>query len=181
MADITLNIARPSDTDAISALFERSYAKLLVNDYDPETLRRGMAFLTKANLDLLASGTYYLAKTDRGDVIGAGGWTAARPGSNKGDVQDGLAHVRHFAVDPDHARKGVASMLFDRCVTDAQQANGVTRFECYSTLSARRFYESLGFRVIGDFAAPFAPDFKFPSLHMVCDLSTLSSAPNREA
>ena len=24
--------------------------------------------------------------------------------------------------------------------------------------------------VIGDFAAPFAPDFSFPSLHMVCDL-----------
>ena len=58
-------------------------------------------------------------------------------------------------------------MLFDRCMRDARSTEGVKRFECYSTLTARRFYEACGFRMIGDFAAPFAPDFSFPSLHMM--------------
>ncbi|MBS8273425.1 GNAT family N-acetyltransferase [Thalassospira tepidiphila] len=170
MSGITVHIATPDDAPAVSALLARSYSALLVDDYAPEILERGMTFLAKANPDLLASGTYYLARTETGDVVGAGGWTAVRPGSKDGDVQSGLAHVRHFAVDPVYARKGIASMLFDRCVRDAKESENVTRFECYSTLSARRFYESRGFRVIGDFAAPFAPDFTFPSLHMVCDL-----------
>jgi len=170
MAAITLHIATLDDAPAIRALFARSYATFLVHDYAPEMLERAMPFLTFAKPELLSSGTYYIARTEAGDVVGAGGWTAVRPGSREGDVQPGLAHVRHFAVDPDHARKGIASMLFDRCVSDAKASENVTRFECYSTLTARRFYESRGFRVIGDFEAPFAPDFRFPSLHMVCDL-----------
>ena len=170
MAAITLHIATLDDAPAIRALFARSYATFLADDYAPEVLERAMPFLTFAKPELLSSGTYYIARIKAGDVVGAGGWTAVRPGSREGDVQAGLAHVRHFAVDPDHARKGIASMLFDRCVRDAKASENVTRFECYSTLTARRFYESLGFRVIGDFEAPFAPDFRFPSLHMVCDL-----------
>ena len=167
MAEITIHVATLDDAAAVSALFARSYSTFLANDYAPEILARAMPFLTFAKPDLLNSGTYYIAKSEAGDIVGAGGWTAVRPGSTDGDVQSGLAHVRHFAVDPAHARKGIASMLFDRCVKDAQAVENVTRFECYSTLTARRFYESCGFRVIGDFAAPFAPDFSFPSLHMV--------------
>jgi ribosomal protein S18 acetylase RimI-like enzyme len=170
MAAITLHIATLDDAPAIRALFARSYATLLADDYVPEMLERAMPFLTFAKPELLSSGTYYIARTEAGEVVGAGGWTSVRPGSREGDVQPGLAHVRHFAVDPDHVRKGIASMLFDRCVLDAKASENVTRFECYSTLTARRFYESRGFRVIGDFEAPFAPDFRFPSLHMVCDL-----------
>jgi GNAT superfamily N-acetyltransferase len=166
MGNITLHIAKPGDADAVTALFERSYAALLTKDYEPETLRRGMAFLARANPDLLASGTYYLAKTDDGDLAGAGGWTAMRPGGDKADIKPGVAHVRHFAVDPDYTRQGIGKMLFDRCVQDARQRRQVTQFDCYATLSARRFYEALGFEVIGPFDAPFARDFAFPSLHM---------------
>ncbi|MEQ8390891.1 MAG: GNAT family N-acetyltransferase [Thalassospira sp.] len=169
MDDITLHIATLDDADAVRALFERSYSRLLVDDYAPEILKRAMPFLSHANPDLLASGTYYLAKNITGDVIGAGGWTTMRPGSVDKDVQTGLAHVRHFAVDPDHARKGIGAMLFNRCLVDARKRENVRRFECYSTLSARRFYETCGFRVIGNFDAPFAPDFTFPSLHMLRD------------
>ncbi|MDG4717655.1 MULTISPECIES: GNAT family N-acetyltransferase [Thalassospira] len=166
MGKITVHIAKPGDADAVTALFERSYAALLARDYQPDILRRGMAFLARANPDLLASGTYYLARTDDGDLAGAGGWTVMRPGGDKTDIQTGIVHVRHFAVDPDYTRKGIGKMLFDRCVQDATCKQHVAQFECYSTLSARRFYESLGFEVIGPFEAPFAPDFTFPSLHM---------------
>lgn len=166
MAQITLDIAKPGDADAVTALFERSYAALLVQDYEPEILRRGMAFLARANPDLLASGTYYLAKSDDGDLVGAGGWTAMRPGGDKTDIQTGIVHVRHFAVDPDYTRQGIGKMLFDRCMRDAKDRQHVTQFECYATLSARRFYQSLGFDVIGPFDVPFAPDFSFPGLHM---------------
>jgi GNAT superfamily N-acetyltransferase len=172
----TIQIASPMDAGAISALFARSYGALLVNDYAPDMLDRAMPFLTKPNPDLLASGTYYKAIADDGVVVGAGGWTAVRPGSDQDDIKAGLAHVRHFAVDPDHARKGIAKALFDRCVADAKRDRDVSQFECYSTLSARRFYEAVGFRVIGDFSAPFAPDFGFPSLHMVCELDLGKSA-----
>ncbi|MBX2830224.1 MAG: GNAT family N-acetyltransferase [Rhodospirillales bacterium] len=172
MSNHKLEVANPSDAKAVSALFARSYAKLLQDDYPPEILASAMPYLSRANPELLGSGTYYLVKTDAGQVIGAGGWTSMRPsapgapGTKEIDVQTGLAHIRHFAVDPDHTRQGIGKMLFDRCVKDAVATKGVTHFECYATLTARSFYESLGFEVIGTFDAPFAPDFTFPSLHM---------------
>lgn len=169
MSDISIRIATLTDAADVSALFEKSYTLLLENDYAPETLDRCMAFLTHANPDLLGSGTYYLAKTRDGALAGAGGWTLTRPGT-KNEVTPGVAHVRHFAVDPGHTRKGIGRLLFDRCIADAIKTASVSQFESYSTLSARRFYEKLGFEVIGEFDAPFAQDITFPSLHMRCEL-----------
>ena len=170
MADRIVEFASISDAGAISALFTRSYSQLLKDDYAPDVLARAMPFLSFAKPELMSSGSYYLVKETGKRVIAAGGWTAVRPGASEKSVQPGLAHVRHFAVDPEFTRQGLGKVLFDRCVHDAKVAHVATRFECYSTLSARRFYEKLGFEVIGTFEAPFASDFTFPSLHMVCEL-----------
>ena len=79
MTVIKLHVAKRDDASAVSALFARSYSTFLVNDYAPEILERAMPFLTFAKPELLTSGTYYIARTDAGEVVGAGDWTVVRP------------------------------------------------------------------------------------------------------
>ncbi len=91
-----LRVAGPSDIEAVGALLVASYSSLLTARYASDTLRRALPHLTRANPTLLASGTYFLAEREPGDLAGCGGWTIARPGS--GEIIDGEAHLRHFAA-----------------------------------------------------------------------------------
>ena len=170
MTDRIIENASLSDAEAISALFSRSYSQLLKNDYAPDVLARAMPFLSFARPELISSGSYYVVKDASTRVIAAGGWTATRPGAPDEPVKPGWVHVRHFAVDPDFTGQGLGKMLFNHCVRDAKASYGATRFDAYATLSARKFYEKLGFTLIGPIEVSFGSDVTFPSLHMTCDV-----------
>ena len=87
----SIRIADISDSDAVSALLAASYSILFPAHYSSETLRSALPHMTKANPKLLASGTYYVAEAKPGNLVGCGGWTAARPGS--GEIVEGEAHI----------------------------------------------------------------------------------------
>src|SRR5262245_27357402 len=121
MIDVSIpliRVARPADSDAVSALLVASYSILLAARYDSNTLGRALPIMTKANPTLLASGTYYVAEGEPGNLVGCGGWTTARPGS--GEVIEGEAHIRHFATHPERTRRGVGTSLLTRCFSDAR-------------------------------------------------------------
>lgn len=65
--------------------------------------------MAKANPVLLASWTYYVAEQRSGELVGCGGWAIPSPGS--GEIVEGEAHLRHFAVRPEWARRGIGSAL----------------------------------------------------------------------
>src|SRR6266404_5267820 len=93
-----IRIAGPPDLDAVGALLVASYSSLLATRYESDMLRRVLPFITKAQPALLASGTYYVAESEPGNLVGCGGWTTSRPGT--GEIIEGEAHIRHFATHP---------------------------------------------------------------------------------
>lgn len=149
------------DLAEVDALLARTYPKLLKADYAPSVLVTALPIISRARPELLSCGTYYVAV--EGDaVLGAGGWTR--------DARDGqLGHIRHVVTDDRHLRRGIARALLDQCFEVAGQA-GVTRMECWSTITAERFYQSVGFDTVGPMDVTLEGGIVFPSLRMRRDL-----------
>jgi GNAT superfamily N-acetyltransferase len=162
-------IIRPTTLDdeaAITALFEQSYPTLLARYYEPALLARALPIITKAQANLLQSGTFYIAGTASADCVACGGWTVARPGaaSTGPEAESDLGHIRHFATHPDWTRRGFAKAIMARCLSDAAVA-GIQHLECLSTIAAVDFYRSAGFAVIEPIDVAL-PGLKFPAIVM---------------
>jgi predicted N-acetyltransferase YhbS len=164
---VLIRISQPTDFDAVGALLVASYTKLLSSGYRSEILRRALPHITRPKPELLACGTYYVAETDQGKVVGCGGWTMEEPGSGK--VVEGEAHIRHFAVHPESVRRGIGGSLIGRCFSDARSA-GIHKLYCLSTLNAVRFYQAFDFHTVGPTDIPLEPGFLFPYVLMRRDI-----------
>ncbi|WP_342359101.1 GNAT family N-acetyltransferase [Terrarubrum flagellatum] len=160
---ITIRVATPDDAEAVSVVLAASYPTLLAGAYEPEELKRALPAMIRPNPKLLASGTYHVAQTADGEIVGCGGWTHERPGT--GEIEPGLGHIRHFAIRADWAGRGVGRALYRRCEEEARAA-GVTEFESYSTLNGERFYAALGFRAIETINLPMGDSATFRSVRM---------------
>ena len=163
---VTLRIATPDDRDVLDDLIRRSYAALDDGSYDREQIAAAMPAISHANPKLLASGTYFVAECD-GEAAGCGGWSMVRPGT--AEVEEGVAHIRHFATHPAHQRKGIARLLLARCLADAASA-GMRRMKSQSTLPGEAFYAAAGFRRLQLRDAEMAPGIRLPVVDMERDI-----------
>jgi N-acetylglutamate synthase-like GNAT family acetyltransferase len=163
-----IRTARPTDTDAISTLLEESYSRLLAASYDSNILRLALPYMIKANPVLLASDTYYVAETERRIVVGCGGWTAEKPGSN--EITAGEAHIRHFAIHPEWTRRGIGRSLVARCIRDARSF-GIHKLHCFSTLNAEPFYRASGFDTVEKIDVPMGSTITFPAVLVKCEIA----------
>lgn len=159
----TIRVAALKDERSVSALLEASYPVLMQQDYDQGFLSAALPAMTRARPELLQSGTYYVAETERSLIVGCGGWTRERPG--KGDVEDELGHIRHFATHPNWTGQAVGRSIYDVCERQAR-SEGVTCFECYSSLNAEGFYAALGFESIQLMDFPLGPHITLPGILM---------------
>jgi N-acetylglutamate synthase-like GNAT family acetyltransferase len=148
MASEHLRIARPEDHAAVGDLLNRSYSILMTPTYPADLLALALPLLTRANATLLASGRYAVIESEDGVLTACGGWSRERPGS--GEVTPGLAHIRHFAIDPTRLRRGRGRRLYAWC-EDAARGEGMTAFECHSSRNAEPFYRALGFARVKPF------------------------------
>lgn len=164
---IRIRPATPADRAVVTQLFRQSYPRLLPDYYAPDTLRAALPHITTAQPALLDCGTYLVAQNDKGDLIGAGGWTDTSPA--RGVAAAGEGHVRHVATHPSYLRQGVGRQLVEAALSSAR-AFGVDRMNCMSTLAALRFYRSMGFRDVGEVELTLAPGVHFPAVQMVCEL-----------
>lgn len=163
MPDYAIRTATDSDKDAVGALLKASYPVLFHSWYDDDALAAALPQMTRANPRLLASQKFFAAETLDYLIVGCGGWSRERPGS--GAVEDGLGHIRHFATHPGWLRRGIGRALLERCIADAA-AQGVTRFECYSSLPAERFYRSQGFVPVETVEVALGNGVRLPSVTM---------------
>ncbi|WP_096785003.1 GNAT family N-acetyltransferase [Rhodobacter sp. CZR27] len=155
-SDIRLRPARPADLAAVDALFAHSYARLLRADYPPSVLVTAVPLLARAQPALLASGRYWLAEGQDG-ILGAGGWSLRAPGQGE---------IRHLVTHASRIREGIGTAILRRVIDQAREA-GVTRLDCLATRTAVPFYESVGFRRLGEVEVPLRPGIGFPAVRMV--------------
>lgn len=158
---LTVRKTTAADLSAVDALFAKSYPTLLAADYAPSVLVTALPLLSRAQPQLLASGRYYLAEQD-GVVLGAGGFSFHGP---MGGHTPGTAHIRHVVTDAASTRQGIGRTIMNRVLSDAER-QGALRIDCISTLTAVRFYASLGFRVADDVVINLRPGIRFPAVQM---------------
>jgi len=140
---IEVRISSPEDADAVSKVLLRSYGTLYRGWYRDDVLEKALPVMTRANPVLLSSGRYFVGLVD-GASIGCGGWSAQRP---TGGVVPRLAHLRHFATDPDHLNHGCGGAIAGRCFDEAI-ACGFSEMEVISSLTAEAFYARHGFQQV---------------------------------
>lgn len=162
----SIRITRASDSDAVSGLLLASYSRLLADRYSRDLLEIALPFMTRANAMLLPSGTYYVAESKAGTIVGCGGWSRGRPGS--GETVQGEGYVRHFATHPESLGQGIGRSLLGRCFMDAQPL--IRTLNCFSTLNAEPFYRACGFETIGPIDVPMGSTLKFPAIFMKREL-----------
>lgn len=161
---LTLRRARPDDLDQVDRLLRASYPQLLKADYPPSVMVLALPLISKARPELLASGRYFLAETEDGAIVGAGGWSPDSPLDGRSVDQTG--HVRHVATHPDHLRRGIAAAIMGEVIVDCLR-NAVRWLDCLSTRTAVPFYEQQGFRTLHEIDVNLRPGIIFPAVRMM--------------
>lgn len=168
---LTIRATTLADLAEVDALLSRSYTSLLRADYPPSVLVTALPLISRAQPDLLASGSYFVAveavkavkAVGPGAVVAAGGWTAAA--HHKPGHTGHTGHIRHVVTDKAHVRRGIGRQLMIHVLDHAKQA-GMTRVDCLSTRTAVPFYASLGFKEIGPVNIALRPGIDFPVVAM---------------
>ena len=150
-------VATLADMAAVDAVLARSYPKLLKADYPPSVLVTALPRISRAQPELLSSGTYFVAE-DEGQVLAAGGWTLDRREAQKG-------HIRHVVTDDRHLRRRLAARILERCF-ETSAARGVRELECWSTHTAEAFYGAMGFERIEPMDVQLGQGIMFPAVRM---------------
>ena len=156
-------VAIPEDAPEVETLLETSYPVLMADAYDEGVLAPVLSLITKANMALLTSKTFYVAETRDGSLIGCGGWTLETPPGTDGVAGD-HGHLRHFATHPDWTRRGVGRAIYRQWEAAARSAR-VAALEVCSSLNGEPFYAAQGFERIKSIAVAIGPD-SFPSVLM---------------
>jgi GNAT superfamily N-acetyltransferase len=150
---IILRKASLDDVPRIEALIARSARGLSAGDYRPAQVEGALRGAFGVDTQLLADQTYFIAEED-GRFVGCGGWSF-RSTLFGGDARDGrdssvldprtqAAKIRAFFVDPDSARRGIGTLLLERCEREAR-ARGFSRVELMATLPGVKLYAARGY------------------------------------
>lgn len=158
-----IRTATLDDAEGVSTLLAASYPVFMREAYDSAELEPALEMMTRAQPTLLENGTFYVAETEDGEIVGCGGWTREYP--QDGTVQHGIGHLRHFATHPDRAKNGVGRAIFEHCKSEASEA-GIEHFECLASLNAVGFYEALGFIRIRTIEVAMGAEVRLPSVYM---------------
>jgi GNAT superfamily N-acetyltransferase len=149
----TLRKATPADIPALNELIARSARGLSIGEYRPQQIEGALRGAFGVDSQLLADETYFVVE-DLGVIVGCGGWSfrstlfggdaRADRDSSILDPRTQAAKIRAFFVDPDHARRGLGSLLLDHCETQAR-AYGYSEVELMATLPGAKLYRARGY------------------------------------
>jgi GNAT superfamily N-acetyltransferase len=121
--------------------------------YRPSQIEGALRGAFGIDTQLLADRTYFLAEQN-GRLAGCGGWSFrstlfggdARAGRDSSvlDPRTQAAKIRAFFVDPAFARRGIGTLLLERCEREAR-ARGFSRVELMATLGGVKLYAARGY------------------------------------
>jgi GNAT superfamily N-acetyltransferase len=150
---IAIRLAAVADIPQIEALIARSARGLSAQDYRPSQVEGALRGAFGVDTQLLADQTYFVVEED-GRLIGCGGWSFrstlfggdTRLGRDSSMLDPGTqaAKIRAFFVDPQHARRGMGTLLLERCEKEARD-HGFSQVELMATLPGVKLYAARGF------------------------------------
>jgi GNAT superfamily N-acetyltransferase len=156
---VIIRRATIDERDAIKQLIDESARHLSRDHYDDAQIDAAIASVFGVDTDLIEDGTYFVAESD-GVLVGCGGWSRRKTlfGGDQFSSRDAgyldpateFAKIRAFFIHPDHARKGIARAILERCESEARE-HGFHGLELMATLPGIEFYRSCGFVEHGDF------------------------------
>jgi len=156
-----IRVATLTDVPALRSLIEQSVRTLQKHDYTPAQIEGALGHALGLDTQLIEDKTYFVAEpldpadaVQSGIIAGCGGWSYRRTlfGSDHGpdreasflDPVSDAAKIRAIFVHPDHARRGLGSLILRRCEQEARLAH-FTRFEMGSTLTGVPLYKLRGY------------------------------------
>jgi len=162
------------ERDALQDLIARSARGLSTADYRPEQVEGALQGAFGVDSQLIQDGTYFVV--EEGDaIVGCGGWSFRKTlfGGDKRRERDAAeldprteaAKIRAFFVDPAHARRGIGTMLLEKCEAEARR-RGFSRVELMSTLPGIRLYSARGYRGVEQVQYEVAPGVAIEFLPM---------------
>jgi GNAT superfamily N-acetyltransferase len=150
---ILLRKATRDDISRLETLIARSARGLSADDYRPSQIEGALRGAFGVDSQLLADQTYFVAEED-GRFVGCGGWSFrstlfggdARTGRDSSmlDPRTQPAKIRAFFVDPTDARRGIGTLLLERCEKEARD-RGFSQVELMATLPGVRLYAARGY------------------------------------
>jgi N-acetylglutamate synthase-like GNAT family acetyltransferase len=150
---ISLRKATPADVPTLQELIARSARGLSTEDYRPAQVEGALRGAFGVDSQLLKDQTYFVAEED-GVIIGCGGWSyratlfggdarSERDASSL-DPKTQAAKIRAFFVDPSQARRGIGTLLLERCEQEAKM-HGFSQVELMATLPGVKLYAARGY------------------------------------
>jgi GNAT superfamily N-acetyltransferase len=167
---ITLRQATLDDVPALESLIARSARGLSTADYRPAQVEGALRGAFGVDTQLVNDQTYFVAEArqrrglpqkstvplpeEAGAIVGCGGWSFrstlfgsdARGGRDSSllDPKTQAAKIRAFFVDPSWARRGIGTLLLERCEDEAR-ARGFCEVELMATLPGVKLYAVRGY------------------------------------
>lgn len=166
------------DQPALEQLIARSARELSTADYRPEQVEGALRGAFGVDTQLIRDGTYFVVEMER-TLVACGGWSYRRTlfGGDQRAERDAAeldprvdpAKIRAFFVDPDHARKGIGTLLLEHCEAQAR-ARGFARVELMGTLPGVRLYAARGYVPGAQVSYRVAPGVEIEFIPMSKDL-----------
>jgi len=150
---LNLRMATFEDREALRVLIDRSARELNKADYRTEQIEGALQGAFGVDSQLIQDGTYFVVEAGAA-IVGCGGWSYRRTlfgGDKRAERDSGLldprtepARIRAFFVDPAFARRGIGTLLLEKCESEAR-LRGFSRVELMSTLPGVRLYSARGY------------------------------------
>jgi GNAT superfamily N-acetyltransferase len=160
--EFLLRKAQLEDIGTLTALIDASVRGLQAGDYTAAQIDGALRTVYGVDTQLIEDGTYFAVEA-AGTIVGCGGWSRRRTlygGDQCAGREDSLldprieaAKIRAFFVHPDHARRGIGSIILEACESAALE-EGFRRLEMGATLTGVPFYRMKGYEAVEEVAVP---------------------------
>jgi GNAT superfamily N-acetyltransferase len=172
--DYTIRKARLDDKERIKELIAESARELSREYYSHEQIEAAIQTVFGVDTDLILDESYVVAETAT-QIVGCGGWSKRKTlfGGDQFTARDHAlldprfepAKIRAFFVHPEFARMGIGRRILTKCETEAKD-NGFHSIELMATLPGVPFYNSCGYREMGDFELDLGGNVKLELVRM---------------
>lgn len=150
---LTARWADEADIPALREIMDLAIEHLQRGFLSPEQIRASRAVMG-LDTQLIADRTYCVIE-DGGVPVGCGGWSNRNTlygGDHSVDLRNAAmldpakdaARIRAMYTHPDHARRGIGSMILDFCESTARD-HGFAAVELMATMSGMPLYKTAGY------------------------------------